>query len=76
MQQLPAAAADEDSIDGENTRPTAKEATAKLSEKGSNEDSVDTNDEKAVKTAAMAAEEMDSPYKGWSGREGTERHLS
>ena len=60
----PAAAAGEDSIDGENTRPTAKEATAKLSEKGSNEDSVDTNDEKAAKTAAIAAEEMDSPYNG------------
>jgi hypothetical protein len=50
--------------DGEETRPTAKEATAKPTEEGSNEDSVDINDEKAAKPAAIAAEEMDRSYNG------------
>jgi hypothetical protein len=49
-----------DSSDEEETGPAAEEATAKPTDKGSDEDSVDTNNEKAVKPAAIAAKEIES----------------
>jgi hypothetical protein len=46
------------------------EATDKPSERDANEDSVDTNDEKAAKTAVMTAEELDRSYNGNSEPDG------